>query len=66
MRDLQKGQQPVTSGVDFHDFVGFQTKVSGQAFSIFGIYLTTVVGLRGENARKLASLGSLLQSLRTP
>ncbi|CAK0874105.1 unnamed protein product, partial [Prorocentrum cordatum] len=66
MRDLQKGQQPVTSGVDFHDVVGFQTKVSGQAFSIFGIYLTTGVGLRGENARKLASLGSLLQSLRTP
>eukprot|EP00959_Pyramimonas_sp_CCMP1952_P149930 3137297-Pyramimonas_sp.AAC.1 len=65
---LRQIQEPGTtmSGIDFKDVVGCQLKIGGQSIAIFGIYLTSEVGIAGMNVTKLIPLGTLLQSIKTP
>eukprot|EP00959_Pyramimonas_sp_CCMP1952_P039817 832573-Pyramimonas_sp.AAC.1 len=65
---LRQIQEPETtmSGIDFRDVVGCQLKIGGQSISIFGIYLTSEVGITCMNVSTSIQLGTLLQSIKTP
>jgi len=64
LRDI--GKKFVPGPIDFTDFVPIQFRVNQITFTIICVYLTASIGLKGENIRKLAMLGSFVNTLRGP